>query len=252
MQRRVVLAGLGGLLAAPLGAGLSRADDTSYANQASWGGLCATGTQQSPVDLKDVVSHGDPKRMLPFVLPTSIKGTIKNTGHDIQVELRDTSPFVPPPPNGTAPVSYDLLQMHFHAPSEHRIAGVGAQMEVHFVHQNAASKALAVVGVLLNGGASKDPANALWAIADNAPAHGGADVPLPATDLSTLLPPHRKRQYFQYAGSLTTPPCSETVSWFVMQSPVVVPGGAVAKMLALYNDNARSPQPINRRFILSM
>jgi carbonic anhydrase len=207
-----------------------------------WGGLaadygtCATGTQQSPIDLTSAVPadadnvdlHWNPKA----------EWTVANNGHTIQANATD---------GGTMTVAgkdYALLQFHFHTPSEHAIDGVRAPMEVHFVHK-AEDGSLAVLGVMLQGGGD----NSLFDAVMGAAPKEKAEVALGAADAGGLLP--ASTSYFRYQGSLTTPPCSETVLWTVLKDPVVVSDAQVEAFKSLFEMNARPLQNANRRFILS-
>jgi carbonic anhydrase len=68
-------------------------------------------------------------------------------------------------------------------------------------------------------------------------------------DPSALLP--ATRGYFTYVGSLTTPPCTEGVRWFVLKSPLSLSEGQIATFAKLYPADARPVQPLNGREVLS-
>ena len=127
--------------------------------------------------------------------------------------------------------TYKLAQFHFHHPSEHLIDGKPAAMEVHFVHT--IGKGNGVIGALMKAGA----ANAVFhTITTTMPKRKGEHVKAdPAIDPNGLLP--AGRNYFRYAGSLTTPPCKETVAWFVLTDPLEV---AEADIAAFANGRAPS------------
>jgi len=119
-------------------------------------------------------------------------------------------------------------------------------MEAHFVHA-AADGGLAVVGVFMAPGRANAAFNK---IVSTMPAEEGPSVPAdPAIDPNGLLP--TRRAYYRYAGSLTTPPCSETVDWLVLADPIEVSEADIARFAKLYPMNARPVQNRNRRFILS-
>jgi len=167
------------------------------------------GKKQSPVNIvvADTVRVGLPAlafqyRATPFV--------VENTGHVVEVPYESGSAIRV---GQDAPDKYQLLQFHFHAPSEHTVDGQFAAAELHLVHRNALLD-LAVVGVLVNVGF---PVNAVIdEILLNAPAEEG-EVTLPGfINAKDILP--RSKRYFNYSGSLTTPPCSEGVRWFVLKS----------------------------------
>ncbi len=200
--------------------------------------LCAEGKAQSPIDIRDAVSLDLVDIEFHYGATTN---HIVNTGHTIQVNFDAGSHIV------YNEVRYDLLQFHFHAPSEHTIDGEAAPLEVHFVHQDANSDNLAVVGILLTEGDAVNKAYA--AVFDHLPADVGvAEITGAPVSLADLLPP--SRGYFTYQGSLTTPPCSEVVRWLLLDTPVALSAGQVAAFRAIYADNARPIQPLGRRDLL--
>lgn len=207
-----------------------------------WGTLspefaaCAAGMQQSPIDLTDPVP-ADLPALAPAWAP-SARWTVINNGHTIQASSSNAGGITI---DGTR---YDLLQFHFHHPSEHAIAGEHAPMEVHFVHRSAAGK-LAVIGVMLTGGGAP---GALDRIIEAAPRNQGAH-PLGALDPASLLP--AEGGYWRYQGSLTTPPCSEIVSWTVMKRPVAVSDAAISAFQSMIGPDARPLQQMHRRYLLS-
>ncbi len=200
--------------------------------------LCEEGLAQSPIDIRDAVET-DLVDIGFHYGETANK--IFNNGHTIQVNIDPGSYIVY---NG---IRYDLLQFHFHAPSEHTIAGEAAALEIHFVHQDRNSGNLAVVGILLTEGAADSEAYA--AVFDNLPAEVGE--PEPAGNpiaLAPLLP--EARGYYTYQGSLTTPPCSEVVRWLLLDEPLALSPEQVAAFRAIYAGNARPTQPLGERDLL--
>ncbi|WP_431970314.1 carbonic anhydrase [Nocardia sp. bgisy134] len=200
---------------------------------------CRSGHEQSPVDLSgsariDPADHID-------VDYRPISGVrLINNGHTVQAEL--------PAGSGNrilvAGQPYDLLQFHFHLPSEHTVDGHGAAMELHLVHKNAAGR-IAVLGVLMEAGAG---ASVFGPILAAAPKSSDAAVDFGGPlDPSAFLPAIRDQ--FRYNGSLTTPPCSEGVSWTVLSTPVTVAPGEVELYRGLFAHSNRPTQPLNGRTI---
>jgi carbonic anhydrase len=143
-------------------------------------------------------------------------------------------------------VPYQLLQFHFHTPSEHAREGLRYAMEVHLVHKSADGN-LAVVGVLFEKG-KENPT--LKKVLDNVSSNVNEvkrvqEVKINAVD---LLPD--ERQVFHYTGSLTTPPCSENVNWFVMKTPMEVSDAQVRQFERLIGKNARPLQSMHWRSML--
>ena len=140
--------------------------------------------------------------------------------------------------------TYQLLQFHFHRPSEERINGKTFDMVIHLVHQDEEGK-LAVVAVMLDRGNENPLIQTLW---NNMPLEVNQDVtPSVAIDLNSLLP--ENRAYYTYMGSLTTPPCTENVLWIVFKQPMPVSADQVAIFSRLYKNNARPIQPSNNRLV---
>jgi carbonic anhydrase len=142
--------------------------------------------------------------------------------------------------------TYELVQYHFHAPSEHLVEGRNFAMEVHFVHKHVETGALGVLGVFLTPGAT----NATFAnLAATFPQKAGEEAQLDAVDPRGLLP--ASLEYWVYEGSLTTPPCSEIVDWMVAREPIEVNAADIEKFTVLYSMNARPALSANRRYVLS-
>jgi len=139
---------------------------------------------------------------------------VENNGHTIQVNYA---------PGSTTEINgekYYLLQFHFHTTSEHAVDGQLSPMEIHFVHMNKKGE-LAVIGVLVKASHDGTSNDALATIISNAPEHAGEKHALHndnghvALDAESLLPNDDIENYYHYSGSLTTPPCSEGVKWYV-------------------------------------
>jgi carbonic anhydrase len=141
--------------------------------------------------------------------------------------------------------TYELVQFHFHAPSEHTIDGKHADAEVHLVHRNAAGQ-LAVVGVLIKKGLENRASKSLW---DNLPTHAGPARPLSEPVNPDGLLPVRRTSY-RYEGSLTTPPCAEGVTWMVMTEPIQLSAMQLKLFEKLIKRNNRPVQPLNRRTVI--
>ena len=207
-----------------------------------WGELsadfrsCQLGVEQTPIDLNGGVKAQFDK---PFQLDyKAVAGQIVNNGHTIQINTeKGCSCSI----EGTA---YELAQFHFHHPSEHLLSGKALQMEAHFVHKSQ-SGAIAVIGVFIREGAP----NALLApVFDGMPKKEGDTHALAALDPAGLFA--NARGYYRYMGSLTTPPCSEGLTWTVFKDPVEASKEQIGKFAALFPNNARPVQKRNHRFLL--
>lgn len=139
---------------------------------------------------------------------------------------------------------YELVQFHFHAPSEHLYNGQASAMELHLVHKNDQAQ-LAVVSVMIEPGAANPTLAEIWQhIPPDADAVVGLDQPV---DVNQLLP--RDRNFFHYQGSLTTPPCSESVNWVILEQPISASPQQIATFRDLFTANARSVQALHGRVI---
>lgn len=215
----------------------------------------AVGAKQTPID---VVTAKATKADLP-ALSFNYNATalvVENLAHVVEVvNEAESALLVGPSPAD----SYKLIQFHFHTPSEHKIDGVATQMELHLVHQNALGE-LAVVGVMMKvDDAKANPA--FDRVFTNAPylffRATSSSAPMGEINPLDLLP--TVRTYYTYSGSLTTPPCSEGVHWYVMTEPVFVSSKAIAIYSRLlsqspannyYPANSRPVQPLNGRPVL--
>lgn len=219
-------------------------DYSGESNAYVWGLLapefksCSLGEQQSPININRV--DGDrPEELaeLKFDYQAS-KVEVVNNGHTIQVNY---------PPGSTLDLNnqtYKLLQFHFHTPSEHKVNNQASAMEVHFVHQNDAGE-LAVVGVMINSGVENPLIAQIWqAIPNGNKANQVKSINFNAAD---LLPSNKT--YYSYQGSLTTPPCSEGVSWNLLLEPIEVSPQQIATFEEIFHNNARPIQALNGRSV---
>ena len=198
--------------------------------------LCASGAQQSPVDLVDAIEADTPP--VGFNWSVTRGGTVTNTGSTLEVDLSLSGSLE------TQGQSYTLKGFHFHTPSEHTIEGRKFPLEIHLVHETEAG-ALAIVGVLVQEGPPLDQLDPIWA---TTPVRPGAAQVLFEIDPLRLIP--GDRTHYLYEGSTTTPPCSETATWIVMASPISASRAQIEAYLQLFSSNARPVQPLNRRYIL--
>jgi carbonic anhydrase len=224
--------------------GASHATHWSYDGEggpAGWGAMkpefatCSSGKRQSPIDIRDGIKvQLDPVQ---FEYKPSGFRVIDN-GHTIQVNVAAGNAIE------VMGRRFELLQFHFHRPSEERIDGRQFDMVAHLVHKDLEGR-LAVIAVLLDRGSAQPLVQTIW---NNLPLEKGDELAARGTiDLNALLPP--ERSYFTYMGSLTTPPCSEGVLWMVMKQPVPISPDQIAIFSRLYPMNARPIQSVSGRLI---
>ncbi len=195
---------------------------------------CAKGKSQSPLNITGPFEKAQ-FGVAPDYKPGQLK--IINNGHTIQVNV---------PPGSKLRIDskpFELVQFHFHRPSEEQIDGKPAAMVVHFVHKNDAGR-LAVLGVLLKEGNENPGIKTLWA---NAPQTEGPEVEPEGVmfNPANLLP--REYEFYSYEGSLTTPPCTEGVRFFILKAQVNIAKEQVEQFP--FKKNARPVQPQNGRAI---
>lgn len=195
---------------------------------------CKTGKLQSPINID---TRSIEKGVLKPLLFSYQAGPadIENNGHTIQVNLAGS---------GTARfdnLEHRLVQFHFHTPSEEKIDGMAQHMVAHLVHR-AGDTRFAVVAVLFRLGKEN---KALKPVFENLPARAGLRTQIPELNPADFLP--ADPTYFAYNGSLTTPPCTEEVKWYVLKTPVDISYRQLAAFKALYKMNARPTQPLNGR-----
>ncbi len=203
-------------------------------------GTCNAGNRQSPINIDESMTLNGPAEPLQFHYKPS-HGTVVNNGHTIQVDVQGDNALTV---RGT---EFRLLQFHFHHPSEERVNSRGSAMVAHLVHQNTAGQ-LAVVAVLLDPGESNPLINKVWTYM---PLDKGDSVRMPADllNLNELLPTDQR--YYQFMGSLTTPPCTEGVLWMVLKQATPIAREQLKLFSQLFPNNARPVQPANGRAVRS-
>ena len=208
-----------------------------------WGELnpefrpCSTGHRQSPIDIRDTTKVDLPKVVFEYK-PSPLR--IVDNGHTIMINYAPGSYLV------VGNQRYQLKQFHFHRPSEEKINGMGFDMSIHLVHDDGNGK-LAVVAILLQAGHDNALIQELW---KHLPKDKAKEQVLDGVqiDLSLILP--EDRSYYTFAGSLTTPPCSENVSWIVLKHPTTISPSEIEQFSHFYRNDARPTQPLYGRSIL--
>ncbi len=211
---------------------------------AQWGtidpafAMCDLGKNQSPVDFTDTLeAPGLPDPALSYDQDPS---ELVHMGFALQVNYPEGNQLT------VGGESYNLLQMHFHTPGEHTVEGDEFALEAHFVHADEDGN-LAVIGVLFEEGEANEQLDVLL---ENPPTEKGQKVSLvdAGFESTEMLPV--TRDHYRYNGSLTTPPCSEGVRFFILSEPVSASAEQVEGIReAVGHDNARPVQPTNARII---
>lgn len=212
---------------------------------AHWGDLdpqyaaCKAGKEQSPIDIRNAL-----KAELPALRFEYKSGPLKiiNNGYTaVRVNYA--------PGNGNFLIvgdqRYELTQFHFHHPSEEYIHGQPYDMVIHLMHESSDRK-IAAVAVLLKAGNANAAMQQLW---QYMPRTEGREEDIAGVRINPagLLP--RETSYYTYMGSVTAPPCSEGVAWFVLKTPVEVSAREISAFAELYPHDVRPPQPLNGRIV---
>eukprot|EP01114_Cavostelium_apophysatum_P022727 TRINITY_DN8320_c0_g1_i1.p2 TRINITY_DN8320_c0_g1~~TRINITY_DN8320_c0_g1_i1.p2 ORF type:complete len:300 (+),score=81.49 TRINITY_DN8320_c0_g1_i1:1104-2003(+) len=233
----------------------TRATHWSYEGESGpshWGDLdatyatCKSGHHQTPINIAESPSsvHGYPFADLEWTSGEVENAQVDNNGHTVVIDGSSANTLTGGPLFSD---QYQLLQFHMHGPSEHTVNGKQFPLEVHFVHRHIDGEDLAVVGVLFDVGLSDN--EWLENVLDNLP----EDEEAPVKHINIVpydgLPYHKG--YYHYSGSLTTPPCSEGVNWFVMKEVQSLSQRQLNEWLDVVPVSSRPTQPVLGRTVFS-
>ncbi len=195
------------------------------------------GKNQSPINLTGFIEAD----LKPIEFTYHSGGNeILNNGHTVQINYKAGSYIV------VDAITFNLKQIHFHAPSENQIDGQSYPLEAHLVHASKEGQ-LAVIAVMLTEGAENKTLALAWA---QMPEHSGDHHPLLSTVAAGGLLP-ADRSYYRFNGSLTTPPCSEGVRWLVMKNSISASKKQIEAFThIMHHPNNRPIQPIYARPVL--
>lgn len=211
-----------------------------------WGDLapeniqCKVGKNQSPINLKDKAGVGTMGLPQLDIHYRDVPLKVVNNGHTVQVNY----------PLGSyiklAGHRYELLQFHFHTPSEHQKDGFNYPMEVHLVHKDGDGN-LAVMGVIFQEGEENPEIQTLLS---NLPKEIGKEEVRRGASINPVMFIPGNTEFYKYSGSLTTPPCSEGVYWMVFKNPIEASIEQIQQLNEVMGENARPVQEINSRTLL--
>jgi carbonic anhydrase len=210
-----------------------------------WGDLdpgyavCKSGKEQSPIDIRRTQKANLPP--IGFEYKSGPLKVINNGYTAMRVNYT--------PGNGNFLVvggkRYELRQFHFHRPSEEYVNGKPYDMAVHFMHEDSEGK-IAGVTVFLEAGSANAAIERLW---QHMPKSPGQEQVVAGVEVNPgdLLP--SDTAYYTYMGSLTAPPCTEGVTWFLLKAPLKISGEEIGTFAKLYPHDVRPPQPLNGRVV---
>ena len=217
-------------------------DEEGEDGPSHWKSLCTGfsacgGKIQSPIDIQTkTVNKGTQLHSAKFAYGQS-KVNIVNNGHTIQFNVTGDHHVNL---NGK---DYKLLQFHYHSLSEHTIDGKHFPIEVHFVHKHSDTD-FAVLSMLYKEGEANELFNQYMA---QFPVSEGEYNSKDEFNVLSILP--ADRSYYYYKGSLTTPPCSEVVNWYVLKTPLTASTEQIEKFSELLHHNYRPIQALNGRTV---
>lgn len=200
--------------------------------------ICESGNMQSPIDLAGANAVGNVAVSVDY---KSGPLAVTNKGLTVQADFASGSTMT----SGGTP--FNLIQIHFHTPSEHAISGKRFPLTGHFVHATADGK-LGVLGVMFEEGAANSELAKILAAAPSSKSDvkaGSGQMIDPAAMLPDDLAVYR------YMGSLTTPPCSEGVNWHVLRDSVTASKEQIASFATLMGDSARPVRALNNRLVVA-
>ncbi|CAH2074205.1 unnamed protein product [Thlaspi arvense] len=224
----------------------AEADPEKWASIKHEWSICGMGKRQSPIDLTPQIArvvHNSTELLQTYYKP--VEATLQNRGYDMMVSWEEDAGKIVI--NGT---DYKLVQSHWHAPSEHFLNGERLAMELHMVHKSAEGH-LAVIGVLFREGAPNpfisrimDKINSIADIQGGKASIGRIDPREFGWDLT---------KFYEYRGSLTTPPCTEDVMWTIINKVGTVSREQIVSVVDArrggYEANARPAQPLYARTV---
>jgi len=211
--------------------------------------ICNAGKEQSPIDIRHTQKAQLPA--LRFESKSSpLKGLVNN-GYTIRVNYHDA------PGSGNAliieDVRYQLTQLHFHRPSEEYIHGRRYDMVTHLMYQSSDGKVVGVAA-LLKAGRENSTVHEIWAHmpmieSKVRPDFSHEELKIPGVEINPagLLP--ENLAYYTYMGSVTAPPCTEGVRWYVLKTPVHISPAQIRAFAKLYPHDVRPAQPLNGRIV---
>jgi len=200
--------------------------------------MCDLGKNQSPIDISGAI-EAQVGNLDTHYGQTS--GQIVNNGHTVQITEKNPNDYII-----IRGEKYHLVQFHFHSPSENKVDGKSYPMEGHFVHANKDGELL-VMAVMFDEGNENTSVEQLLSLLSE---QENKPINFENINIASFLP--KGKSYYRFSGSLTTPPCSEGVTWIVLKNPMTLSKPEIDKFAhAFKHHNNRPTQPLNGRIIIS-
>jgi carbonic anhydrase len=201
--------------------------------------LCNRGKEQSPIDIRDTEKAELP--VLRFEWKSDPLRFVINNRYTIRVNYyRGNGNFL-----SIGDKRYELTQFHFHHPSEEYVNGKPSEMEVHLMYQSTGGE-VAGVTVFVTPGSANSTVQTVW---EHMPKAEGQEEVLGVTMIPAGLVPQETAGYYTYLGSVTAPPCTEGVTWFVLKRPVAMSRDQIDAFGKLYPHDVRPLQSLNGRVV---
>ena len=208
----------------------------------TWGNIegfeaCEIGMKQSPIDILEKGTQSVKNELKIHYLGELQE--ILNNGHTLQINTKNENYVY------FKNVKYTLHQFHFHTPSENHINSKEYPLEAHFVHKNDKNQLLVIAVMFKENVENPELVNMI----KHLPKEKNHSVAYGGIEIKKLL--QSSHGYFEFDGSLTTPPCSEGVTWVVLKTPLTASKEQIKAFNDIMGNNNRSFQPLNGRVIKS-
>jgi len=203
--------------------------------------LCGSGKNQSPINIDEKIALNAQEKGIKFNYGLITPETINNTGKYIQINVG---------PGANIKVDgnqFELKHLDFHMPSENTVNGKHFPMEIQFIHESK-KKDLAIMSTFVVPG---NPDRTLSKLLKQLPLKAGESRPLAPNSFRNIEMKKKLAGYYRYSGSLTSPPCTEGVHWFIMKQLMTMTNSQQQKFkAAIKQDNIRPVQPLNARIVI--
>lgn len=202
---------------------------------------CGRGKLQSPINI-ETSQINDKKEANLKIAYNKVHFSVENDGYTIKANAKNKESSLV-----IDDVEYKFVELHFHTPSEHQLNGRYTDMEAHLVHQSDNGD-LAIIGLMIENGRENEILDSIWSVIP----FETIDVAISVqnVDLSKILPDMKSVYY--YEGSLTTPPCTEGVKWFLFEQPIELSNKQIEMFVNIFKQNNRPLQQLNDREVLLM